>query len=187
MPNMAVLKLKRINLLIQEGFEYSQTGKVLAWLLSAGRAIVIVTELIVITAFLSRFWFDRQLTDLIEKNSAKKSQVEASSVFETDFRNIQTRLAAVKLLDSEKISSLAFIKEVTRLLPAEVVLSDISYNKNQILVTGLSFNEAGLAGFMKSLEESNRFSNVSLDNISLARGETGVISFSLKIDTEKGK
>ncbi len=180
-----VNRLKKINLLIQEGFEHSQTGKVLAWLLSAGRAIVIITELIVITAFLSRFWLDRQLTDLIEGNSAKKTQVEASTNFEADFQNTQTRLAAVKLIDNAKILPREYIKEVTRLLPAEVVLSDISYNENKVSVTGLSLNEAGLAGFMKSLEESNKFSSVSLVNIALERGTTNLINFSLIMEVEK--
>lgn len=180
-----VKRLKKINLLVQEGFEHSPTGKVLAWLLSAGRAIVIITELVVITAFISRFWLDRELTDLVEENNAKKTQVEASANFEKDFQNTQTRLAAVKLLDNAKTSPSEHIKEVTKLLPAEVVLSDITYNENSVSVTGLSLNEAGLAGFMKSLEKSNKFASVNLVNISLQLGTANLINFSLKIEVEK--
>jgi len=184
---MAAPKPKKINLLIQEGFENTQIGKVLNWLLGAGRVIVILTELVVIIAFLSRFWLDRQLTDLIEENKTKKTQLESSVNFETDYKNLQARLLAVKELDRLKLVSSEYIKEATRLLPAEVLLSNISYNQDKVTLVGTSLNEAGLAGLLKSLEESAKFTGVSLTNISLDKSTPGAINFSLGAEIEGKK
>lgn len=182
---MAAPKNKKINLLVQEGFEHSQIGKVLSWLLSAGRAIVIVTELVVITAFLSRFWLDRQLTDLLEENQAKKAQVEASATFEKDLRDLQARLTAVKEFEQIKLSPTAYVREITKTLSAEVVLTDISYSEGVFSVSGTSLNEAGIAGLIKNLEPSEKFSNVSLASISLDKNTTNLIKFSLRLEEEK--
>ena len=61
---------RAINLLPRDSFESSQIGIVLAWLLSFGKWAVIVTQLIVMGAFLWRFSLDRELTDL-KKSIAK--------------------------------------------------------------------------------------------------------------------
>ena len=103
---MPASKTKTINLLIQEGFEHTQLGKILNWLLTAGRTIVVVTELVVITAFLSRFWLDKTLTDLNEQNALKKAQVEASLPFEKDFRAIQSRLSEYKKIETSKTDAI---------------------------------------------------------------------------------
>lgn len=184
---MAAPKQKKVNLLAQEGFEHTSIGKALNWLLGAGRIIVILTELIVIIAFLSRFWLDRQLTDLIEENKAKKSQVQASSKFETDYKNLQSRLAAIQALEQQKISPSTYIKESAKLLPAGVILSSTILDKNKMSFDGLSLNEAGLSGFMRLLEESDKFANVNLSGISLDKSTIGAIKFTLSAEIESNQ
>ena len=53
-----------INLLPKDSFESSWAGRVLSWALAFGKWTVIVTQLVVIGAFLFRFGYDRKLTDL---------------------------------------------------------------------------------------------------------------------------
>ena len=68
-------KNKEINLLPQEQFAASTTGRVLAWVLSTFRMIVILTEMIVIIAFLSRFWLDIKSNDLTDEVDNQKKIV----------------------------------------------------------------------------------------------------------------
>lgn len=183
---MAAPKPKKINLLVQEGFENSQIGKILAWLLTVGRAIVIVVELVVICAFLSRFWFDRQLTDLIEDNNAKRSQIEASSTFEEGFKSTQARLSLVRQIDQVKLSPSGAVSKVTSLLPDVVNLTNISFTGTKLTLNGTSLTEGGVAGLMKSLGNSSEFENVSLSNIALDRGAAGFIKFTVETDLKGG-
>ena len=62
-----------IEFIPQEDWEKTSFGKFLKWLLNVGRWIVIVTELIVIIAFVSRFKLDRDLTNLNEKVKQKQA------------------------------------------------------------------------------------------------------------------
>jgi Tfp pilus assembly protein PilN len=174
---MAAPKNKKVNLLIREGFEYTTLGKTLSWLLSAGRTIVIFTELVVIIAFLSRFWLDRSLTDLIEQNNTKKTQIQAAQAFETEFRSAQTRLATYQKLDTTRISASKLVKNVSSLLPSDVALTELTMSKGRLNVHGTSLSEGGLAGFIKAVEDSGKYKNVKLTDIALQTGGQRVISF----------
>jgi len=85
-------KENKINLLPQKGFEKSTAGRVLTWILSTFRIIVIVTEIIVMVAFLSRFWLDAKNTDLRDEIEQKQAVLSATSSFDRDFKEAQTRL-----------------------------------------------------------------------------------------------
>ncbi len=174
---MAAPKHKKVNLLIREGFEHSALGKTLSWVLSIGRTIVIFTELVVIIAFLSRFWLDRMHTDLIGQNNTKKTQIQASGQFEKDFRSAQLRLAAYQALESSRLSPAKLIKDVSPLLPIDVTLTEFSINKGKLDVRGTALSEAGLAGFIKALENSGKYKDIKLGDISLQTGGQKVIAF----------
>lgn len=170
---------KKVNLLVREGFEYTTLGRVLTWALSAGRVIVILTELVVIAAFLSRFWLDRVLTDLNEANNNKRKQIEASGRFENDFRALQDRLVNYKKL-AQKTEDSAKISQIASLLPADVSLKRISISKKDLQVTGFSLSEGGLAGLIKGLADSKKYENVQLDGLSLStEGQQGFV-FTIK-------
>ena len=86
---------KAIEFLPQEEWQKGTLGHLLKWALTVGRFIVVFTELIVILAFLSRFKFDRDLTDLNEAVSQKKAIVEAAADFEQDFLFLQKQLETI--------------------------------------------------------------------------------------------
>lgn len=178
---MSASKNHKINLLSKEDFENSALGKLLNWALSAGRIIVILTELVVIGAFLSRFWLDRKHTDLLEENTSRKIQVEAFSSFEEEFKTTQTRLAVYKKLDETKQDTATLLETVSSLLPAEVSLTSISILQNQATIKGISLSESGVAGFIKALTGSEGFEKVTLNDISLGPSQELVFSISLEI------
>lgn len=170
-------KQKKINLLTQEKFEYTPLGRILNWALSAGRVIVIITELVVILAFLSRFYLDKLTTDLNEQNTALKTQVQAASGFEKDFRSTQKRLAAYKSFEDTAFG--AVVREIASLLPAEVSLTNLSFAEKDVTLRGIALSEEGLAGFIKALEASG-FEKVSIVDVTLGTSLGQTLDFILK-------
>jgi len=83
-------KNKSINLLPQEEFEASTIGRVLKWATGTFRIIVIITEMVVMAAFLSRFWLDAQNSDLTDSIKIRSAQISAQGDLEKRFREIQT-------------------------------------------------------------------------------------------------
>ena len=153
-------KGSKINLLFQEGFEHTTSGRVLNWAVSAGRAIVILTELVVITAFLSRFWLDRTLTNLNEDNDKRRAQVELSRSFENDFRDAQIRLASYKTITSRNFKVSSVVEEVGQYLPEDIVLTSIGVNSENIELKGRAFTDGGLAVLLKFISDSKNYTNV---------------------------
>jgi len=89
---MAKKKKAKINLLVRAGFSGSTLGRILTWVLTSFRIIVIVTEILVMLAFLSRFWLDARNTDLDEEIKQKQAVLSASQPFEKEFKETQARL-----------------------------------------------------------------------------------------------
>lgn len=177
---------KKINLLTQEGFEHTKLGRALNWALSAGRVVVIVTELIVIVAFLSRFWLDRRLTDLNTQNLALQTQVEASAEFEKQFRSAQERLSTYQKIDSQENINSELVSKISSALPADVSLTSILFSDNQIDIRGIALSEGGLAGFVKALDDSPDFENPVIRDISLDTSFGQTINFTVKTERSGG-
>jgi methyl coenzyme M reductase subunit C-like uncharacterized protein (methanogenesis marker protein 7) len=73
---------KEISLLPDEENLNTLSARVLRYLTTIGRVIIILTELAVISAFLSRFWLDRKNADLSETIRQQKAILESTQEFE---------------------------------------------------------------------------------------------------------
>jgi Tfp pilus assembly protein PilN len=164
----------KINLLPQEDFEKKPLGKFLLWALSAGRWIVILTELVVITAFISRFKFDRDLTDLHDKIKQKQAIVQSYSAFEEEFRFFKTRIAQIKTLYSKQIDSAAVLNTVALNMPNDVLLSQFSFEGTSLSISGVALSEEGLGNFLAGLITSKKFTDIDVSSITRKRDEAGI-------------
>lgn len=178
---------KDINLLPHEDFEKKPLGKFLIWALSVGRWIVIVTELIVILAFLSRFKLDRDLADLYESIRTKQAIIASSSVFEKDFRLFQTRLQTADKLVKNQLQATKVISAMAAVTPVDVALASFTLEGSEIKLTGLALSEAGLKSFINGLNLSPEFTDISLANVTKQKEEADTLKFSLTTKVKMGE
>src|SRR3990167_3725924 len=115
-------KNKPINLLPQEEFDASIVGRVLKWAMGTFRIIVIITEMIVMGAFLSRFWLDARNSDLNELIDIKSAQISLQSEFEKEFRGLQTKLNIIEEM-SKNTKSSEVLSRVSSKLPPDANFS----------------------------------------------------------------
>lgn len=168
-----------LNLLPNEGLEKTTTGRLLKWTLSVGRYIVIFTELIVLLAFLSRFWLDRTLSDLHETIIQKQAIIKSAQDLEQQSRSIQNRLKEANgiLLDNLKAQEiLSFLEKST---PTDMVFNSINIKKDQISLSASTLSELSLAVFSYNLKKSNLFTKINLEGVEKNKTQQGEISFSL--------
>lgn len=168
---------KEISLLPAE--EAMRLARFLKWALSFGRWIVIVTELIVILCFLSRFKLDRDLTDLSEKIKQQQVIIASFGDLEKNFRNLQKRLATIDKLEKEQLLASILLDKLSKTVSLDVSLSELTIQENEIEISGLALSEAGFGSFIKALSAS-RFEKINLENVS--RQETGGIEFQLRAE-----
>jgi len=171
---------KLINLLPQEEFEASILGRILRWAMTTFRFIVIITELVVMSAFLSRFWLDAKNSDLNDTLEVKSAQISAQSDFEKDFRSLQDRLKIFKdaSKDTKSSDTLTIISAKT---PADVSLVSVSLQDKSAQVKGTSGSELGIAQFVSNLKADTAFKEVVLGQVSSSEGNSALTVFDIKI------
>lgn len=171
----------QINLIPEVGFAATATGRILTWMLSSFRIIVIVTEIIVMIAFLSRFWLDAQNTDLGEQIIQKQAVIAASSNFEKEFKFTQKRLEIFSELQSERGILSDLLNTITSSLPTDAFLTNINSLEENVVITGLSPNERSIQQFIANLVSSDQIDSTRLLGITPSPEDSTLMIFKIQV------
>jgi len=177
----------KINLLPTEDLEKQPLNKFLKWVLTYGRTIIIITELIVIMAFLSRFVLDRELTDLHEAISQKRAIVEATVDLENGFRNLQNRLNNIKQLGGTSTNIDKVLEGLLKIMPKDVYLKDFVLTKENITLTATSNSRTGFSTFINNLKRSKIFSDIKIGAINEGLDKSPGIKFGINMKVHINK
>lgn len=178
---MARKKKAKINLLVRAGFSDSAAGRILAWVLTSFRIIVIVTEILVMLAFLSRFWLDARNTDLDEEIKQKQAVLSASQPFEKEFKDTQARLKMfTEFVKREDIKSKA-MDAITSSLPPDSLLEIVMFSENGVEIKGASPSERSIQQFLVNLDAVELFKDIVLGEITAT--ENNLLIFGVNIKT----
>lgn len=175
----------KINLLPKDDFEISTSGKFIQWAVSTGRWIVVLTEFVVICAFLSRFYFDTKLANLFEDVKQKQAIVDSAFSFEENFRLIQEKIKIVKSLLAEEKKPSSIITEISLLLPLDVVLDNISIDSSRLTFSGHSLSENSLNVFLSGLISLPRLEEVNLSGVSTPKDNFPGVDFNISAGIKK--
>lgn len=164
-----------ISLLPKHGLEGTVIGKFFDWVFSVGRYIVVFTELIVIGAFLSRFWLDRRNTDLSEKIRQQRAILESTQEFENEFRLFQSKLNVIAQELEKGEDLLLPFQIVVKSLPNDIYLRSFNWSEKnqQANLNTAVFSEAGLSLFIDSLLSQPEVSSVDIGTIKKDKGTKG--------------
>lgn len=176
---MPAKKEFKINLLPQKEFERSSLGRILKWALSSFRIIVIVTELIVMAAFLSRFWLDAKSSDLNDAISQKKAIITSFAETEKKFRAFQKQIDIFTKITSSTPKS-EYVNLITSLTPTDLILNSISDNEDSLQIIGYSSSEQNISQFIKNLSSAGKFKDVSLNKIASGEDNSSAIVFTIR-------
>jgi hypothetical protein len=172
-----------INLLPRDPFFNTVPGRVLKWALSAGRYIVIFTELVVIISFATRFTLDRQVTDINEEISQKESIITAYGDLENNFRIVQKKIDVYKQIEQESniVETFAHLRAVT---PEGIVLEELVVRPETITASGRALSQTAFNLLINNLQLSPEFHNVRVDTVESGENENAPgFAFSLRADT----
>lgn len=165
-------------------FETSTSGRILKWALTTFRMIVIVVELVVISGFLSRFWLDIQNSDLDDEMKQKENLIKSYSTFESDFREIQSKLTDYSYISNPNNYALDKIQRITSRVPPDVYLTDIGKEENKITIKADSISELSISQFINALNSDDSLGSVSLKSIDYDQRQA-IINFSLELSTKE--
>jgi Tfp pilus assembly protein PilN len=172
----------RINLLPGTELDTSTWGRVLAWALSSFRAIVILTEMVVMLAFMSRFWLDARSNDLNDSIKQKTGVISAFSDFEKEFKNTQKRLAIFNQVAAGNDAPSSTLSKVTSYLPDEITLTSYAITGSQVEIMGSAASEMAIAQLSANLKSDKTFSNITVAGITTNAENPAFLDFDLKLE-----
>ncbi len=170
----ATAKLTHINLVPLDEFEKSFVGKAMKWALSAGKSIVIVTEFVVILAFLSRFKLDRDLNDLNEVILQKQAVVESFIETETTMRKFQDKLKVVVGEESQSVGFSGIWGKLIGITPADTFYDSIELAQGKLVLKGVASSEQGFSILIDQLKKDPRYTQIQLSDVELSQSKGGV-------------
>ncbi len=163
-------KKKEISLLPDSENSNALVNKLLRWVTTVGRAIIIVTELVVVSAFISRFWLDRKNSDLSEIIRQQKAILESTQQFENEYALLQARLTALSQDKQQTSPTLdTNIESLASTVPPGVSLQSIridsSNDISSVSISAISYDEAAIVNFISNLSLNKNFTNVDIKKI----------------------
>lgn len=147
-------------------------GKFVHWALTWGKVVIVITELVVVSAFISRFYLDSVIADLNETVERKKGIVTASADFEKRYRALVARIQAASEI-VEAVAPDVVLARTKELLPEGIEIDSISLDVLEVSLQGSSATEEALAVLSRSFKESSRFTNVVLQRVSKGAAPSG--------------
>lgn len=152
-----------INLLRRQ--EPAALDKLMRWVLSTGRFIVILTEVIALSAFLYRFSLDRQLIDTRDKIKQKQNIVRLLEKNEERYRNLQNRLAIIASLKDQAGTTAALLGNIASIAPQEIYFQNFAVSDKNISIEATTQAANSLKTFIRDLQNFPRVQTISIDRI----------------------
>jgi Tfp pilus assembly protein PilN len=171
-------KVGSINLLRHQ--EKSAIDKFIDWAFTVGRAIVIITESVALSAFAYRFILDRQIIDLKDKIKQEQAIVKLSASNEQKFRDLQGRLAEAKTLDSRATEKTELLTQILQKAQGKISFSTLSFSPTDVTMDGIASSANAISSFTADLRGIPGVTGVLISNIG-NNTATGVITVSLQM------
>ncbi len=172
-----------LNLLVEDELDMSPQGKFLKWALSWGKKIIVTTELVVISAFLSRFWLDTTVANLNEEISTKRAYVLSFADFEKRYRQLYFRVGQAESIEKATSTQIIYDRALA-LIPPGVVVVQVNINKLDVGIAGNS-DETNLAKLVDAFRASADFTSISVERIAKKTNSPGV-DFAFKATYGRG-
>lgn len=174
---------KSINLLPRDSFESSQVGIILSWLLSFGKWAVIITQLIVMGAFLWRFSLDRELTDLKKSIAKNVAIIKSYEQTERDFVLTQKRLATAKTVIAQQKAITEELATLAATTPLDVWYEKLTLTPTSTTLSAYSRSLPGFSQFLSAIQKNPRYSSVSVARIQ----DGGVQNAQMQFEVSMGR
>lgn len=178
--------LAQINLLPRKDLAGTRIEKLLQFAISYGRYIIVVTQLIVLLVFFSRFRLDIELTDLKDSIEQKRDIVQSLQDFETEVCSLQDRIASARFLKENHTELKLALNSIKTILIPGNVLTSLSVAGNQIVISGMSKDGQSLSSFFNKINSTNDFSGFQIKKITKQQ-TSDFVDFQISLTLKGGR
>ncbi|PIS18295.1 hypothetical protein COT54_00020 [Candidatus Collierbacteria bacterium CG09_land_8_20_14_0_10_46_12] len=153
---------RSINLLPHDKFESSTLGIILSWSLRFGKWSVILTQLIVMGAFIYRFTLDRGLTDLRKSIAKDVAIIKSYDQVERDFILTQKQVTQAKLSTDSQTQILKTMAEIERITPSSVWFERVTISPSTLTLSVYAASLSAFGQFLTTVQSDPLFSGIRI-------------------------
>lgn len=163
-----------INLLPNEG-STSTTGNAIQWILTVGRYLIILTEIIALSTFLLGIYLSQQKNNLKDSIKTKQQDIDTlqtcdpkdtESFCEDRFLKIQSQINSVATIKSAHFETNKVITEFLALLPEKMKLENLTVEGTDVTFIGKLLTEQELQTLINSFNTSRKITALDITELS---------------------
>ncbi len=155
----------KVNLLPPSDFELSFWGRFLKWAVTTGRYIIILTELVVILAFLSRFKLDEDLKNLNDQINTQVGFLDNQQGSENDFLALQKKLNLASQMLSDRQNAGESLDYIENNMPPEIIPLSRGVGKNHVSLNAATLDEKAMGKLLLLVSQDPQWKSVDLTQI----------------------
>lgn len=159
-------------------------NQVVNWALTIGRGLVIIVEIIALSALLYRFILDNQLRDVHTKIKQEQAILESQKENEKNYKNLQERLNVIASVSDKGSESVKIFKDIISFAPLGMTFSNISLTENAIRIETNVSSIYPLSFFINSLKAYKDVESVSINKIE-NKTANAVINVSISVELKQ--
>jgi hypothetical protein len=171
-----------INLLGEKGKRTSDI--ILMWALYIGRLMVILTEVVALIVFLSRFSIDRKLIDLSDSIKLQVKYVELFKNGEETYRRTHLKLNVSQSNIASTAAVTNLYEDLMKKTNSQLNYSSLVVSPSKIIVTAWSPSADILAAFTQELKELPIVSSLSIDRVD-SKPKSALISVTITAELQQ--
>lgn len=156
-------KLISINLLPRKSESF--VNQFLNWVLTIGRLLIILTEMVALGTFLYRFTLDMQIVDLHDKINQSNAIAISFKESEKNFRDIQDRLATIKQYESVGKTTTSIFTDITKMGQGKVTFKSLLVATDNAKIEVQAPSVAALTQFTNALTNYPGITAVNVDRV----------------------
>ena len=154
--------------------------KIFKWLLSSGRFLIIVVEIVVLGAFLFRFKLDADIATTREAIEEQIPFIDSLNSDEKLIRKTQFQLTTIKTTKQSSPDFAKILDNISKQTPGGVTLSTLNMGNGignvSLKLVATATDNTQLNSFISGLKSTNLFRDLTLVDVSF---ESGLINFTL--------
>jgi hypothetical protein len=142
------------------------------WLITYGRFIVIVVEIVVVSAFLMRFKLDAELDDLKRNIEKDLPYIEGLENYEAQIKQAQFRISTFDKSLTHEPEIKKILADISSEIPSVIKLTSINFEptpntkNSKFRINGSTGSNTELGFFINNLRKSVSFKDIDLSSIS---------------------
>lgn len=140
-------------------------NQIVNWALGAGRVLIIVVEIIALSAFLYRFILDSQLREIHGKIQQEQAVIESQKKNEEIYTNLQERLSLASSFLEQAAKNNKIFKDILSFAPIGLTFSNVTLTENTLKISTSVNSVYPLSNFVNSLKNYSKIESVSIDKI----------------------